>query len=408
MALTPKLCIGFLGLLLSLSLPCATHAQEQKKLEVKKKRLQQEIKELNLLLSEKTTEKKSTLNEIEEVSQKIRIQQELIQVMNEQANLLNREIYTNTARLDNLQKDLLRLKEEYAAMIRKSYQNKSKQSRLLFLLSSSDFWQAYKRLQYMKQYTRYRKRQGEMIQTQTVALRQLNDTLAVQKKQKETLIAQNQGVQQQLEKEKRGQENLIALIRKKEGEYKAQIRKKQQEATEIDRRIERLIREAIAEANRKTGKAANATTFSLTPEAKLVADNFAMNKGKLIWPVERGVKSQGYGEYADPVYPGLKQFNSGVVITTSTGAKARTVFNGEVSAVIVVPGGNKAVQVRHGNYITTYYNLSKVYVKKGDKVTAKDALGEVFTSPSSGKTELKFFIYRDTNKLNPEEWIYGM
>jgi septal ring factor EnvC (AmiA/AmiB activator) len=400
--------ICLFGLFIAFALPHATQAQEQKKLEAKKARLQEEIKQINSLLSQKANERKNALTEIEDVTQKIRVRQELIEVMNEQANLLSAEIDSNTRNMDRLQAELYRLKKEYSNMIQKSYQNQSKDSRLLFLLSSKNFWQAYKRVQYMKQYTRYRKRQGEALQTKTAEMRELTNRLIVQRKEKETVIAENRKTQEALQKEKQEQERLIAIIKKKEGEYKSQIRKKQQEADEIDRRIERLIREAIAEANKKSGKSANTNTFTLTPEAKLVADNFSANKGKLIWPVERGVKSTGYGEYADPVYPGLKRFNSGVTIASAEGAKARSVFNGEVSAVIIVPGGNKAVQVRHGNYITTYYNLSKVYVKKGDAVTAKQPIGEIFSSPSSGKTELKFFIYKDTNRLNPEEWIYGM
>jgi murein hydrolase activator len=382
--------------------------KEQKKLEDKKARLQQEIKQINSLLFQKTKEKKNVLNEVEDLSQKIKIREELIKVTNEQANLLNRQIDANLKKINGLGSELVALKEDYAKMIRKSYQNKSQQSRLMFLLSSGSFLQAYKRFQYMKQYTKHRKDQGEEIQSKTVALQTINEDLNTQKIQKEKLVAENRKTQQLLEQEKKEQETLITSIKKKESEYTAQIKKKQREADEIDRQIERLIRAAIAEANKKAGNAANKTTFSLTPEAKLIADDFSANKGKLIWPVEKGVKSKAYGEYSDPVYPGIKRFNSGVVIATEKGAKARAVFSGEVSAVIIVPGGNKAIQVRHGNYITTYYNLSKIYLKKGDKVAAKEALGEIFTSPSSGTTELKFFIYKDTNRLNPEEWIYSM
>ncbi|MGS2740332.1 murein hydrolase activator EnvC family protein [Sinomicrobium sp. M5D2P17] len=382
--------------------------REQKELEAKRERLQEEIKQINSMLSQQKKERQNVVTEVEDLNQKIRVRQELIQVTNRQANLLNRQVNNNMKKIGDLRKELADLKEDYAETIRHTYKSRSRQNRLMFLLSSENFFQAYKRLQYMKQYADYRKEQGESIQTKTLELQNLNKELIVQRKEKETLIAENKKEQGSLEKERQEQQALIASIRKKESQYNSQITQKRKETQAIDRQIEKLIREAIVESNKKAGKSTSNVTFALTPEAKVIANNFAANKGKLIWPVEKGVKSKGYGEYSDPVYPAVKNFNNGVIIATQEGERARTVFDGEVSAIIAVPGANKAVQVRHGNYITTYYNLGRVYVKKGQKISAKTELGEIFTSPSSGKTELKFFLYRDTNRLNPEEWIYRM
>ncbi len=382
--------------------------REQKELEAKRARLQEEIKQINSLLSRQKKERQSVITEVEDLNQKIRVRQELIQVTNRQANLLNRQVNNNMKKIGDLRKELADLKDDYAETIRRTYKSRSRQNRLMFLLSSENFFQAYKRLQYMKQYADYRKEQGESIQTKTLELQNLNKELIAQRKEKETLIAENKKEHQSLEKERREQQDLIASIRKKESQYNSQITQKRRETQAIDRQIEKLIREAIVESNKKAGKSTSNATFALTPEAKVIANNFAANKGKLIWPVEKGVKSKGYGEYSDPVYPAVKNFNNGVIIATQEGEKARAVFDGEVSAIIAVPGANKAVQLRHGNYITTYYNLGRIFVKKGQKISAKTELGEIFTSPSSGKTELKFFLYRDTNRLNPEEWIYRM
>ena len=382
--------------------------REQKELEAKRARLQEEIRQINSLLSRQKKERQSVITEVEDLNQKIRVRQELIQVTNRQANLLNRQVNNNMKKIGDLRKELADLKDDYAETIRRTYKSRSRQNRLMFLLSSENFFQAYKRLQYMKQYADYRKEQGESIQTKTLELQNLNKELIAQRKEKETLIAENKKEQQSLEKERREQQDLIASIRKKESQYNSQITQKRRETQAIDRQIEKLIREAIVESNKKAGKSTSNVTFALTPEAKVIANNFAANKGKLIWPVEKGVKSKGYGEYSDPVYPAVKNFNNGVIIATQEGEKARAVFDGEVSAIIAVPGANKAVQLRHGNYITTYYNLGRIFVKKGQKISAKTELGEIFTSPSSGKTELKFFLYRDTNRLNPEEWIYRM
>lgn len=278
-----------------------------------------------------------------------------------------------------------------------------------FLMSSTSFFQAFKRLQYMKQYTQFRKRQGEEILEKTEELRALNTDLTRQRKEKELLIAQNRRVKDQLTAEVQSQQSLLKTIRQNESAYAVEIEKKRKEARAIERQIENLIRSAIAASNRESGSGnASSSTFALTPEATLIANNFSANKGRLIWPVEKGIKKQGYGIYPDAVYPGIKHQSNGVIIATDKGAKARAVFEGEVIAVLAVPGGNKGVQVKHGNYISTYYNLSELYVKKGDKVQAKEVLGEVYTNRSNGLTQLKFYLYRDATRLNPEEWIYRL
>ena len=385
-----------------------TQSDEKKALEEKRSRLQDEIKQINSLLSKERLERRSVLDQVDDIDQKIRVRRELIKVTNQQANILNRQLNSNINKIATLRKELTFIKEDYAQMIVKSYKSKSNQSKLMFLLSSRNFLQAYKRLQYMKQYSNYQKEQGKKIQLKTEELQQLNSALIDQRQEKRKLSQENIEEQNRLEKEKKTQQVLLTSIKKNEKRYRVQIDKKRKEAALLDRQIERLIRAAIVESNKKSGNTKNTATFILTPEAKTLAVNFESNKGALIWPVERGVKRRGFGSYADPVYPGVKHFNNGVVLAAEKGTKARAVFEGEVSAIIAIPGGNKAVQLRHGNYITTYYNLSKVYVKKGDKVAIKDELGEIFTSRSSGKTELKFFLYKNTSRLNPEDWVYRM
>jgi septal ring factor EnvC (AmiA/AmiB activator) len=386
---------------------------EQKALESKREQLQKEISEINRLLFAEKKEKGNVLEQMEAMDQKINVRQQLIRVTNQQSNLLNRQINTNVRNIGKLRNDLAFLKEEYGNMIQKSYQNKSQQSRLMFLLSSENFLQAFKRFQYMKQYTQYRKEQGEQIVSKTEELGQLNKDLVEQRKEKDKLVAENTQIKNQLYKEMESQKGLLKSIRQNESKYAAAIENKKREAKKIDEQIERLIRSAIAASNRAASKSANTSTassskFVLTPEATIVANNFSANKGKLIWPVEKGIKRQGFGVYNDAVYPGIKHESNGVIIATDEGSKARAIFEGEVIAILSVPGGNKGVQIKHGNYISTYYNLSRVYVKKGDKVSTKSDLGDIYTSKSSGTTQLKFYLYKDTTRLNPEEWIYQL
>ncbi|WP_246994010.1 peptidoglycan DD-metalloendopeptidase family protein [Arenibacter sp. F26102] len=386
---------------------------EQKALESKREQLQKEISEINRLLFAEKKEKGNVLEQMEAMDQKINVRQQLIRVTNQQSNLLNRQINTNIRNIGKLRNDLAFLKEEYGNMIQKSYQNKSGQSRLMFLLSSENFLQAFKRFQYMKQYTQYRKEQGEQIVAKTDELTQLNKDLSEQRKEKDKLVTENTQIKNQLYKEIQSQKELLKSIRQNESKYAAAIDKKKKEAKRIDEQIESLIRSAIAASNKAAGKStssisASSSKFVLTPEATIVANNFSANKGKLIWPVEKGIKRQGFGVYNDAVYPGIKHESNGVIIATDEGSKARSIFEGEVIAILSVPGGNKGVQIKHGNYISTYYNLSRVYVKKGDKVNIKSDLGDIYTSKSSGTTQLKFYLYKDTTRLNPEEWIYQL
>lgn len=386
-----------------------SQTNEQKNLESKREQLQREIKEINRLLFVEKKQRGTVLDQLEILDQKINVRQQLIRVTNQQSSLLSRQINANVSNISKLREDLETIKEQYATMIRKSYQKGSRQSRLMFLLSSENFFQAFKRLQYMKQYTQYRKEQGARIVEKTDELIQLNRDLTDQRKEKEQLVAENVRAKNQMFKEIKDQKELLKSIRQNETKYASSIKSKEKEARRIDKQIERLIRNAIAASNKKIGKGKNnSSKFVLTPEATIVANNFSANKGRLIWPVEKGIKRQGFGIYDDAIYPGIKHQSNGVIIATDEGAKARAVFEGEVIAILAVPGGSKGVQIKHGNYISTYYNLSNLFVKKGDMVAAKDELGEIFTNRLNGLTQLKFYLYIDATRLNPEDWIYQL
>ncbi len=402
--------IIFLLVLFSLgSRAVFAQVDEQEALEAQREQLQKEIEQINLLLFDQKEKRGTVLEQMEALNQKIKVRQRLIDITNEQSNLLDRKINTNVNAISELRSALAKLKEDYALMIQKGYQSKIQQSKLMFLLSSDNFFQAFKRLQYIKQYTDFRRQQGEEIVIKTDTLTKLNIDLSEQRKQKERLITENRSAKREMEQERNSQQSLLGSIRKDETKYASAIRDKQRETKEIDQQIEKLIRAAIAADNAASGKDdSDPSKFLLTPEAAIVANSFTANKGRLIWPVEKGFKSQGYGVYADAIYPGIKHESNGVVITTDAGAKARAIFRGEVIAILSIPGGNKAVQLKHGNFISTYYNLSTIYVKKGDRVDAKTVLGDIYTNRSNGQTRLKFYLHQNTSKLNPEEWVYQL
>ena len=406
----PKFLLSILFLCLT-SLGWGQESQ-QEKLEQRKAQILQEIRENESHLRSVKKKEKSAVTVVMLQANKIKLQEKLIKTTEKQAKVLGNDMYINQVKINKLKKELEVLKEDYARMIVKSYKSRSEESRAMFLLSSENFLQAYKRAQYMKQYSSFRKMQGEEIKSKSLELQDYNGRLAVQKKEKQKIIAEREKERLALEKQKKEQLRLVNAIKKDKNKIMAAIRKKQSETKAIDRQIDRLIREAIAEANRKAAKDGTATggsssRIALTAEAKILADNFRANKGKLPWPVEKGFVSLGYGKQPHPVYPTLVINNSGVEITTESGAYARSVFAGEVTNIMVLSPVNKAVMIQHGDCFTVYQNLSSVSVSKGDKVGIKQNLGKIRTN-SEGKTVLKFTISQNATYNNPASWLYNM
>jgi len=395
----------FIALLVSFSV----HAQDQKQkeLEQRKQELLKEIEVINELQSKSRQKEKSIISKVEDVNYKVSVRKNLIKVTNQQANLLTRQINKNQDDISRMRDELKVLKDNYADMIVKSYKSKNEQSKVMFLLSSNNFQQAYKRLQYIKQFADYQKKQGLEIKEKTLELQKINTDLTAQKKEKQQLISDNKKAQNELEKELKQQEDLMRSVKKSINRYASQVREKQREANRIDRQIKNIIRDAIASSNRKAGTASS-SGFALTAEAKALAANFVSNKGKLPWPVEKGVVKLRYGKQPHPVVRSVTIQSNGVRIATEEQANVRAVYNGEVLAVQAIKRGNLTVLIQHGNYITVYKNLAKVFVKKGDEVKTKQNIGQVFTNSSNGETILSFSVFKESQTQNPAEWIYKM
>ena len=364
---------------------------KQADLERQRRALMGQIEQLSKLRQSNKKKEQNVLNQVEDLDSKIKTRENLIKVTNSQANLLTQKINQNINRISALRDELAKLKDDYAAMVQKSYKSKSSQSRIMFLLSSESFLQAYKRVQYMKQYSNYRKKQGDQIKERTALLQETNTKLIDQKEQKQQLIAQNKIEQKRLQEEKKQQDELIATIREKESTYVAQINKKQAEANRIDKEIDRLIREAIAASKKESG-----------------ATDFASNKGRMDWPVELGRVYKKFGTSQHPTLPNITTYNSGVEIETASGSVARAAFKGTVQQIQLIRGGGYTVLIRHGNYLTVYQNLKNLKVNVNDKVSTKQVLGEIAENSFSGKTILKFLVYKDSERLNPADWVYNM
>lgn len=384
----------------------SAHAQKDKRATLEKRRqeLRAEINQINSLLSSNKKKGQSILTQAEDLNRRISATEKLIATNNQEANLLTNEINTNQTKISKLRKELEKLKTDYAQMIRKSYKSRSTQSRIMFLFSSESFFQAYKRLQYMKQYTSYRKKQGEKIKEQTKTLQTLNIELSNQRKDKEKLLAENRATRKDLEKDKKEQQALMATIRKQEGKYKKQIDQKQQEISKIDAQIQKLIRDAIASENEKKGSQTK-SSFKMTPEAKALAANFKANKGRLPWPVKTGNISVRFGKHPSPLVKKIHIQSNGIRIETNKMEAVHAIFDGKIIGIQVLKGANKAILILHGNYISVYNNLAEIDVENGDVVTTGQIIGRVGISTVTHRPTLSFLIYKNTTAMDPQQWI---
>ena len=397
----------FLISALFISATILSQNNKQEGLEARRAQIQKDIVYINALLSNTKRTENNLLIDVKDLTDKISKREELISIISNETSELGNEIYLNQLEINKNERDLEALKKDYATMIYKSYKSKSQNSRIMFLLSSETFYQGYKRFQYMKQYSSFRKNQGEEIQQKILEIQELTDALVTKKKQKQELLAKKQQEQTVIQKEKKEQEGLLSKVKNKENKYKRQIQQFQKEERKIEAQIEKIIRDAIAASNKNTSNTTSAT-FTLTAEAKELASKFTANKGQLPWPVEKGYVSTYFGKQPHPIVKTATIQSNGVRITTDSGSKARAVFEGTVLSVQVLGGNLKAVLIQHGDYITVYKNLESVFVNTGDKVKTKEEIGTIFTDKITGKTILGFVLSRNVTTENPASWIYKM
>ena len=393
---------AFLLLIFSIiPLNAQNYEARQKKLEAQKISLTKEISQINSLILDSRKKSKNLANELEDIQLKISVRDKLININNSQLNNLTNIIYNQTEKLSDLEKELIKLKEEYEQIIYSSYKKKSTQMKLMFLFASENINQAFKRFQYFKQYSKYRKKQADKIVLIQTQISQTIDSLQIRKNNKQNIIDENREVKETLTKEKQLQNTLFKNLLKNQKNYALEINEKEKQTRLIDNEIQKLIRLAIAKSNKNN----NSTNFALTPEGRLISTNFQANKGRLPWPLKQGVVVRRFGTQPHPVVRTTTINSNGISLATSPNSVAYSVFDGEVLSVYGFSGGNPGVLIRHGKYISNYQNLSSIFVKKGDKINANDEIGIVFTNESTGKTVLKFNIFNELKPENPTIWL---
>ncbi len=391
----------FFILILMVFLSVTSYGQSLDELRKKKEKTNEEIKYTNRLLDEAKKNEKQTLNKYKILNKQIELRTHLITGINSEVGVLVDFIDQNAWLVSSLNSDLEELKREYAGMILFAQRNQTNYSKVLFILSANSFNQAYKRLMYLRQYAEYRKKQAELIQWLRDLVQLKVKNLERQRTEKETLLQSKKREADQLNKEKKQQGQFLTKLQQQQKGFQKKLREQQRIEAQLSREIERIIEDEVKKA-KKSGK----DTYEMTPEQKLVSGQFEQNKRRIPWPVDRGVITDHFGVHEHPVLKNIQVKNNGIDISTAQGSTARSVFAGEVSRVFAVTGGNAAVIIRHGKYLTVYSNLVNVQVKSGDKVSVKQTIGTIGTDNDDGdKTVLKFQIWKENVKLNPEDWI---
>ena len=386
---------------LSLGLKAQNYQERQKQLEAQKTSIKKEIQQINTLINDSRNKSRSLADELEDIQLKISVRDRLIRINNSQVNNLNNIISNQNERIADLEVDLKKLKDEYSKIVFSSYKKRSSEMKLMFLFASDNINQAFRRFQYFKQYSKYRKEQANKIVSLQEEISNNIDSLDKRKIEKQNVVKENQSVRQTLNQDRIQQNNLYNNLLKDQKNYAVEIQEKEKQARLIDNEIQKLIRLAIAESNNNN----NSSNFALTPEGRLISSNFQSNKGRLPWPVREGVITRRFGTQPHPVVRTTTINSNGISIATSANSIAYSVFEGEVLSVYGFSGGNPGVLIRHGKYISNYQNLSSIFVKKGDKVMANDEIGIVFTNESTGKTVLKFNIFNELKPENPTIWL---
>lgn len=380
-----------LYILCLLTLPIA--AQNVKELQKQQRELQQQLEETAQMLKQTKQNETATENKLNLLNNDIKTRKKLIRNIQGEINALNGEMGTLRQKRFTLQKELEACKEDYARLVRETHYADMQQSPLLFLLSAENFQQLIRRVQYMQQFAAYRKEQVKKIESLQSDIDIQNTLLEERKQNRSTALQSQKREQDKLTRDERKQKDMLQSLKKKEKNLIAKQQEQQKKVDALNKQIEELIAKQVR------------TTTTLTKEQQLIAGGFEANQGRLPWPVEKGFISGYFGKHQHPVHEHVTINNKGIYLQTVAGANARAIYEGEVSSCAQI-NGNYAVIVQHGNYRTVYSPLKKIYVKQGEKVKAKQAIGEIVTDTSEdNKTELYFQIYKDRSIINPGLWL---
>lgn len=408
-----RILIGFIIIYLCFAFSLNLNAQDRKKLEAEKVKIEKEIEKINAILNETKKTKNLSASQLNVLRKKIRDRERLIDNISKQTQALNGEIQNTQKSILQLNEEINFLKKEYIQMLRMAQKNKTSANRLLFIFSAKDYSQAYQRYVFFKQYGQLQKQKMFEIQQKTNELEKKTNELVVKKVNQESLLSQQEKQKSELTKEQKEKQSTINSLQKKERQLAKQIKEKQARRKKLQNQINAAIqaevkRQAQIAAKSKTKDESKTSSkeyvMSATPEEIQLSKDFTSNKGRLPWPTEHGIITSNYGTHPHPDIKGVMIENLGVDIRTKRGSSVRAVFDGEVVRVFTGPNGQKVIILRHGEYMTVYTNLSNVFVSAGNKVKTKQSIGTIHTN-TEDVTEINFQVWKGNNRQNPSTWI---
>jgi murein hydrolase activator len=384
--------------------------KSREELEREKAEVQARLREFDIILKQTTATKQTSLGELNALTRQFQTQTKLVNTLDREVRLINQEISETEKKISGLEIQLKDLKAEYSRMIYNSSKLNRGLSIVAFVFSSGNFNQLYMRLKYLKQYSASRKQQAEQIEKLSAELLAQRALLDQKKKDKITVLSEEQKEKAELERLRKGQQGVVNTLSRKEKDIQRQIAATKKQQEQLNRMIKQVIEDEIRRAEAESKKANTTTTKSagtsmpMTPEAAALSSSFAGNKGKLPWPVETGFVSQGYGTYPHPTLKGIVQESDGLEIRTQPNSNVRSVFDGTVSKISTIPGYGLTVIIKHGEYFTMYSRLKNISVKVGQSVKAKEVIGQVATN-ADGQSEVHFQTWKGLQIMDPATWI---
>ncbi|WP_374049222.1 murein hydrolase activator EnvC [uncultured Coprobacter sp.] len=413
-------------------------AQSSKKVKDLQKQRKEALRSIAKTDKELKTTKKSalqSLHQLNKLTAEITKHKEVIAALNAEISNINKQERKINETIARLEKELDAKKEAYAKAIRGIAGRNSGYETLMFVFSSSSLNQSYRRIRYLREYSAWRKKEAIKISEQQAELEKKKAELAKTRSEKNAVLGKRTDAANKLKQKEESQKEVVADLKKKEKELQKELNAQRKQAAALNRRIEQLIAEEArkaaeearraaeaakkaANADKKSGKKGSVSAgevrksqtkggYAMTKDELELSNSFSQNKGRLPMPLSG--KYMIVGHFGQQQHQELKyvQVNSsGIDIQTTPGTTARSVFNGVVTRVFVMPGYNSSVIIRHGNYLTIYSNLSEVFVKAGDKVTTRQSIGRIYSDPEeNNRTVLHFQLWKETTKLNPEPWL---
>lgn len=392
----------YLKLVILLLCAFTATGQTSDELKQKQQKLKEDIRYKEKLLEQIKEDSKSSSTKIVLLNKKLSQREELIFTIRDEIDFIEDRIAANEDLIEALEGDVENLKAEYAKMVVQAYKTRNVSNKVMFIFASEDFGQAFRRLKYLQQLSEYRKQQAIAIQLTQESLEKKRTALERQREEKNSVLNEQNKEKLTLSRERQEREKKLDRLLQDEAKYKQDLKQSERQAEELRNAIKKAIEREIAARNAATGS--SGTSYKLTPEARELSNNFASNKGKLPWPVDKGEVTSYFGTQPHPFLNGIEVKNNGITISTTENMRSRAVFDGEVSKIMILPGAGKVVMIRHGEYISVYTNLKETFVSTGDKVKTKQEIGVLLTD--KGKTETEFQIWKGVELLDPSYWIY--